>query len=129
MRIHNEYQYIKKRSLLNYLVNSRMNVEKHFHNRTITMLNNITKFEESNLHEFKGIAIECFQETVKEIHSNKNTKRSAFEAALDGIRSGEMNYQNDIVLPNLIDKIKAKTQALKSLSKEEEAKMLSLSAQ
>jgi hypothetical protein len=40
-----------------------------------------------------------------------------------------MNYQNDIVLPNLIEKIKAKTQALKSLSKEEEAKMLSLSAQ
>ncbi len=85
MRIHKEYRYIKKRSLMNYLINSRLNLEKHFHNRTITMLNNITRFEEANLVKLKGIAQDCFVETSKEITSSKETQRQAFLAALDGI--------------------------------------------
>jgi hypothetical protein len=85
MRIHKEYKFIKKRSLMNYLINSRLNLEKHFHNRTITMLNNITRFEEANLIRLKGIALECFAETSKEITGGQDTQRQAFMAALDGI--------------------------------------------
>lgn len=60
MRVHQEYRFIKKRSLMNYLINQRLNLEKHFHNRTITMLGNIAKFEESNLTQLKQIAIDSF---------------------------------------------------------------------
>lgn len=128
LRIHNEYKFIKKRSVMNYLISQRQNIEKHFHNWTINMLNNIAKFEESNLAQLKNIATTAFAETVQEITSNEGTKWKAFESALDGIRKGEMNYKNDVVLPTLISKIKEKTSKLKELSAEEEAKMLSLTA-
>lgn len=49
MRIHNEYQFVKKRALQNYLINSRLNLEANFHNRTVNMLNSIVKFENQNL--------------------------------------------------------------------------------
>jgi len=85
MRVHQEYRYIKKRSLMNYLINQRLNLEKHFHNRTIVMLNNISKFEENNLTQLKQIAIDSFQETVKQVADDKNIHRQIFESALDGI--------------------------------------------
>jgi hypothetical protein len=40
-----------------------------------------------------------------------------------------MDYQNDIVLPTLIEKIKVKTAHLKKLTHEEEGKLLSLTNQ
>ena len=44
-RIHEEYKFIKKRALLNYLVNQRLNLERHFHNRAIAMLESISNQE------------------------------------------------------------------------------------
>ena len=38
-RIDKEYEYVKKRSLINFLTNSKLNAEAAFHNRTIAMLN------------------------------------------------------------------------------------------
>lgn len=49
-----------------------MNLEKHFHNRTIQMLDNITKFEANNLQKLKEIATESFSETVVDL--NKDMK-------------------------------------------------------
>lgn len=39
-----------------------------------------------------------------------------------------MDYKNDFVLPSVIDKIRDKTTKLKSMSAEEESKMLSLTS-
>lgn len=44
-RIHDEYRSIKKRSMLNFLLNQRLNLEKHFHTRTIQMLESIANQE------------------------------------------------------------------------------------
>jgi hypothetical protein len=33
VRINKEYDFIKKRALINYLVNSRTDLERHFHGR------------------------------------------------------------------------------------------------
>jgi len=33
VRINNEYDFVKKRALVNFLTNSRVNVEQHMHNR------------------------------------------------------------------------------------------------
>jgi hypothetical protein len=38
-RIDTEYQFVKKRSLINFLTNSKMNAEASFHTRTVSMLN------------------------------------------------------------------------------------------
>ena len=72
------------------------------------------------------MAVDCYAETVKELTNDKATHRNAFLAALDGIRKGEMDFKNDSVLPHLVKKLKAKTDPLKTLSREEEGKLLSL---
>jgi hypothetical protein len=48
-RIDKEYEFVKKRALTNYLINSKLNAEASFHNRALAMLNQIQNFEQANL--------------------------------------------------------------------------------
>ena len=41
VRIHNEYDFVKKRALINFLTNEKLNLELHFHNRAVNMLKTI----------------------------------------------------------------------------------------
>jgi hypothetical protein len=41
LRINAEYDYVKKRALVNYLTNEKLNLELHFHNRALNMLRSI----------------------------------------------------------------------------------------
>jgi hypothetical protein len=41
VRINSEYEFIKKRSLINYLTNEKLNVELHFHNRAINIMKQV----------------------------------------------------------------------------------------
>lgn len=41
VRIFNEYDYVKKRALVNFLTNEKLNLELHFHNRAVNMLKSI----------------------------------------------------------------------------------------
>lgn len=41
VRINKEYDFVKKRALVDFLTNSRVNVEQHFHGRAENMLNSI----------------------------------------------------------------------------------------
>ena len=49
VRLNKEYEFVKKRALVNFLTNSRTELEGHFHNRANTMLNSIERYEHSNL--------------------------------------------------------------------------------
>ena len=54
-------------------------------------------------------------------------KRSSFESALAGIRSGRMTYENDKILPLIESEISERLQRFKGMSKEDESKLLQLS--
>ena len=56
-------------------------------------------------------------------------KRASFMAALDGIRTGEMTYKGDAILPMIEEEMKTRLARFQGMSKEEEAKMLSLSSE
>jgi hypothetical protein len=47
--IHKEFAYIKKRSLSTYLENEKKNLDKHFYERTVSMLKNIENLENNNI--------------------------------------------------------------------------------
>jgi hypothetical protein len=128
MRIHNEYRFIKKRALVNYLHNSRLNLEKHFHERAVAMLGSVKRFEKENLTtQMQEVARSAFQETLDTLKSDpEGTQRSSFLAALEGIKRGSMDYSQDAVMPILREKIAAKTAGLKGLTPEAESKLLSL---
>jgi len=48
-RIDKEYEFVKKRAMINFLTNSKLDAEANFHKRTVVMLNFIQRFENDNL--------------------------------------------------------------------------------
>lgn len=94
------------------------------------MLESISNQEQKQLHNIKHIAQESFNDALKSILSDKHeTHRKAFQAALTGIKKGEMSYENDIVKETMLSIFKEKTAKLKNLTPEEESRMLSLTAE
>ncbi len=49
VRLNEEYDYVKKRALINYMTNEKLNLEQHFHNRAVSMLRQVQNFENLNL--------------------------------------------------------------------------------
>lgn len=129
MRIHNEYQFVKNRSLVNFLTNERLNLEKHFHDRTVGMLSTIASYEQQNLkNKLSTIAQESFAATMERVNSDHDgsVQEAAFEDALDGITKGKMTFAKDPVMPILQEEINSRTADLRNLTPEQESAMLSL---
>lgn len=127
LRLHNEYEHVKKRSLVNFLTNERLEVEKHMHERALAMLRTIYNFEQGNLRaELKRIVNEALESSLNQLRNEQQSElhSSAFASALEGIRRGEMNYREDPILPLVLEKIRAATQRLKNLTPEQEAQLL-----
>eukprot|EP00355_Strombidium_rassoulzadegani_P000955 CAMPEP_0168612474 /NCGR_PEP_ID=MMETSP0449_2-20121227/2938_1 /TAXON_ID=1082188 /ORGANISM="Strombidium rassoulzadegani, Strain ras09" /LENGTH=401 /DNA_ID=CAMNT_0008653045 /DNA_START=8 /DNA_END=1213 /DNA_ORIENTATION=- len=129
-RIDSEYEFVKKRSLVNFLANSKLNSEAHFHQRALSMLNQIKYYENANLKaNMREIAVGSLEKVIAQVNDPANAaevKRSSFESALDGIRSGSMTYKGDKILPMIEAEMKERLEKFKGLSAEEESKLLSL---
>lgn len=129
-RVDKEYEFVKKRALVNFLTNSKLNSEAHFHTRTLAMLNSIQNFEQSNLKaNMREIAIGSVDKVLAQVESGETAaeiKRSSFESALDGIRTGLMTYSDDKILPMIEAEMAARLEKFKGLSAEEESALLSL---
>lgn len=130
VRINKEYDFVKKRALVSFLTNSRVNVEQHFHGRAQNMLNTIERYEMANL---KGLIGEIGDASFEKVQAQlaDPTSRAAideqfFQSALSGLRKGVMEYENDPLLPILQSEIKTRTAAYSSLSALEEQKLLML---
>lgn len=132
MRINKEYDFVKKRALVNYLSNSRNDLERHFHSRASNMLNSIERFEGNNLRGLMNSISSTSMKKVNDALDNPEERarilEQSFESALIGIRSGKMEYVNDPILPILTDEINRKSAEFKGLSPAEESKLLSLTA-
>jgi len=128
VRLNNEYDFVKKRALKNYLSKSRSDLENHFFSRTNLMLNSIENYEQSNLKRLlEGIgksALSKVNEALADPVQSKVIKEGAFKAAIAGIRDGSMTYKGDPLLPILQEEIQARTTEYGSLSPEAESKLL-----
>jgi len=55
-RIDSEYEFIKKRAVVNFIHYSKLNADANFHKRCLSMLNQVSYFEEQNLkNRMRGI--------------------------------------------------------------------------
>ena len=129
-RIDREYDYVKKRALVNFLTSQKLHSEAHFHSRATAMLGQIEHFEQANLkNQLKSIAVgsvdKVFALLEDPTHAAK-IQRSAFESALDGIRDGVMTYKGDAVLPLIEAEMNDKLAAFSGLTAAEEGALLSL---
>lgn len=130
VRINSEYDFVKKRALVNFLTNSRVALEGHFHGRAQNMLTTVERYEQSNLKNLIGkITTESFskiEETLNDPAGRADIQDKFFQSALQGLRKGVMEYENDPLLPILQGEIAQRTQAYANLSAEEEQKLLML---
>lgn len=133
VRINSEYDFVKKRALVNFLTNSRVSLESHVHGRAQNMLNSIERYEQANLKNLiSGITGDSF-EKVKDQLADPATRAviedQFFESALAGLRKGVMEYENDPLLPILQQEINNRTAQYANLSAAEEQSLLMLNAQ
>jgi len=130
-RIDKEYEYVKKRALINFLTNSKLDSEANFHSRAVSMLNQIQNFENANLKaNMKEIAVGSVDKVLGQIETpayKDDIKRASFLSALDGIRTGTMTYSQDLILPMIQQEMEQRLAKFKGLTAEEEGKLLSLS--
>ena len=57
---------MKKRALVNYLTNEKLNLEAHFHARTLNMLKAISNYEQQNLRtHLRDIVLGSFETVQK----------------------------------------------------------------
>jgi len=132
VRVNNEYNFVKKRALVNFLSNSRDTLEGHVHGRAAAMLNSIESFEANNLKTLlTGIgaaAVAKMNAAIADPEQKDAINEAAFQSALHGISSGSMSYQGDPLLPIVQEEVQNRTAAYANLSAAEESKMMSLTA-
>jgi hypothetical protein len=131
-RVDKEYEYVKKRALINFLTNSKLDSEANFHSRAVNMLNQIQNFENANLKaNMKEIAVGSVEKVLGQIETpafKDDIKKASFLSALDGIRTGTMTYSQDLILPMIQKEMEERLAKYKGLTAEEEGKLLSLTA-
>lgn len=95
------------------------------------MLESIRKFENENLHsQISSIGQRALADTLQAVEADPDRfRRDSFASALDGIRKGKMDFELDPVLPIFKEKVAEKSAEYKSLTAEDEARLLSLSGQ
>ena len=130
LSINDEYDFIKKNALQNYLTSQRHGVEEHMKNRAQSMLTNIEKFEQTNLKKLLGTittgALEKVNSSLQDPAKRAEIDDQFFQSALAGIRAGVMKYENDPLLPIVTDEIAARSDAFRGLSADEESDLLQL---
>ena len=128
-----EYEFVKKRGLINFLTNSKLNAEASFHQRTVSMLNQIQNFEQANLKgEMRNVVQGSFDKVLgflDDPEQAERIRRGSFESALAGMRTGQMTYEGDILLPMLEEEVKERLHRFEGMTKEEEGQLLSLSTE
>jgi len=78
VRINSEYDFVKKRALVNFLTNSRTAVEQHFHTRAQNMLVSIERYEQANLKNLVAdISTQSFAQIQKQLEDP--TSRAAIQ--------------------------------------------------
>jgi hypothetical protein len=131
--IHKEYIYIKKRSLCNFLENEKKNLEKHFYERAVDMLKTIENLENSNIkNTISKITEEAIQAVLKVVESpegRKSLHEASFKSALNGLKTGKMSYEGDVLLPLFLSEIRKRLEPLSKLSKEEEDNIFALTSE
>jgi mannitol-1-phosphate/altronate dehydrogenase len=97
------------------------------------MLRMIQNFENQNLrNHLREIALGSFekvQQSIRDPATKGEIQKQAFQAALKGIESGLMKYEQDPLLPLLQSEMQSRIAHFKGLSAEEESKLLSLSSE
>lgn len=126
--LHRDFQSIKAESVNRFVANEQLNLKKHVQTRAIELLANAKSMEARNRAEIVGNILKKAVDEVERLQRNipAQVVEASFEAALDGIASGAMDYRKDIVLPMVLERIRGEVAKLQNMSEAEQQKLLVL---
>lgn len=129
LELHKDFQSIKAESVNRFVANEQLNLKRHIQQRANNLLNTAKGMEQRNRQEQINTILEKALAEVDNLQKNipESVLEASFDAALEGIRTGVMDYKTDIVLPMILEKIKGEVGKIKGLSQEEQKKLVTLS--
>lgn len=128
--LHRDFQNIKAESINRFIANEQLNLKKHIQDRATELLNSAKTMEAKNRQEIISNILKKAVNEVENLQRNipPQVIASSFDAALDGIATGTMDYKKDIVLPLILERIRGEVSKLQNLSAEEQKKLLMLTS-
>ena len=126
--IHRGFREVKQNSLVNFFVNEEENLRRSIESRTRTLLREVEKEEAKNLREMLRGIVEAGLRRLGEIQEKpgRSILNGSFEQAIRGIKQGQMDYQGDQVLGQVMDAIGEYRKKFTKLSPEELDELVSL---
>eukprot|EP01017_Pseudomicrothorax_dubius_P004775 TRINITY_DN1104_c0_g1_i2.p1 TRINITY_DN1104_c0_g1~~TRINITY_DN1104_c0_g1_i2.p1 ORF type:complete len:443 (+),score=145.24 TRINITY_DN1104_c0_g1_i2:74-1330(+) len=127
--IHQNYLNIKTQSLNTFLTNEHLNLQRHIIDRTLNIFKQAQIYEESNQRAYlRDILERAATEIDKQLAGadKENIEKQMLESAIEGLRKGYMDYQNDPILPLVRQNIAREVSRLKALSQTEQSKLVAL---
>ncbi len=129
LEIHKDFQAIKAESINRFVQNEQLNLKRHIQGRAVNLMSTAQAMEQRNRQEQVNAILEKALAEVDKLQKNipESVIEASFQSALDGIKSGSMDYKNDVVLPLILEKIKAEVGKIRNLSAAEQKKLVTLS--
>jgi hypothetical protein len=112
--VHEDFKKVKFESVSRFLVNQEQNLKTHVKQRAMNLLKSAEQMENKNQAEIIRKIMTIAVTKLDEIKGNvpKKVEEASFEAALDGISSGKMDYKKDIVINELISAIRSEVKKI-----------------
>ncbi len=121
LQIHQDFQNIKFESVNRFLSNQQINLKSHIRKRARSILETAINLEGKNQTEILQNITKTALKMLKNIRLKvpNDVKKASFQSALKGIQSGKMDYDQDLILGLVMEKVKSEISKFKKFSEEE----------
>lgn len=130
--IHTSYGEIRADSINNFLANEYLRLQTHITNRALNILKQAQAYETMNqaalLQKLIDDALIAIDQSLKGDKKAEVLAKS-LDSAIDGLSKGFMDYQNDPLLPLILASIENNVKKITTLSAQEQANLISLTAE
>lgn len=126
--LHKEFKTIKNEAIEKLLVAEESILKQHIQKRATNLLEGARQMELQNQKKITSEVLNNIKSKVKLIKDGPSAeiKEDSFSRALDGIRNGQINYGEDLVLKEVLNIAKSEIEKVNNLSEKQKDAMLCL---
>jgi len=126
--LHRDFSAVKAESLNRFLAHEQMNLQKHIHERSVSLLKAAKTAEITNS---RAVVNRVVAASIEEVNRRLETdidsiREIMFDSALIGISKGQMTYENDPLIGIAQETIRTEVAKVTSLSEAEQLRLVAL---
>lgn len=126
--LHKEFKQIKNEAVQKLLIAEESFLKTHLHQRALRLLEDAQQMELQNQKKITSEVIGHIKNEMRSVKENpsQEIKNDAFAKALEGIRTGTVNYGQDLIVQNLLKVARVQIDKVNNLSEQEKDSLLCL---